>query len=110
MAFCGPTTLKGLTLQMVGPVRAGTIFIAYPWVAPTATHGLPLRGRSPKLCAPANLAWPRPRDKDSVADLLGTCNIAAFAEYVYVYALANNGWSRQSQYDASAAIAFVLAP
>jgi len=47
---------------------------------------------------------------DSVANLLGTCNIAAFAEYVYVYALANNGWSRQSQYDASAAIAFVLAP
>lgn len=42
--------------------------------------------------------------------LLGSCNIAAFAEYVYVYASANNGWSRQSQYDASAAIAFVLAP
>ena len=47
---------------------------------------------------------------DSVANLLGTCNIAAYAEYVYVYAMANNGWSRQSQYDASAAIAFVLAP
>ena len=42
--------------------------------------------------------------------LMGSCNIAAFAEYVYVYATANNGWSRQSQYDASAAIAFVLAP
>ena len=42
--------------------------------------------------------------------LLGTCTIAAFGEYLYVAASANNGWSRQSQYDASAAIAFVLAP
>jgi hypothetical protein len=47
---------------------------------------------------------------DSVTNLLGTCTIAAYAEYVYVYATANNGWSRQSQYDASALIAFVLAP
>lgn len=44
------------------------------------------------------------------ATLLGTCTIAAFAEYLYVAATANNGWSRQSQYDASAAVAFVLAP
>jgi hypothetical protein len=42
--------------------------------------------------------------------LLGTCNIAAFGEYLYVAATATNGWSRQTQYDASAAIAFVLAP
>ena len=42
--------------------------------------------------------------------LLGSCTIAAFGEYLYVAATANNGWSRQSQYDASAAIAFVLAP
>jgi len=46
----------------------------------------------------------------SVINLMGGCNIAAFAEYVYVYAMANNGWSRQSQYDAPAIIAFVLAP
>jgi hypothetical protein len=42
--------------------------------------------------------------------LLGTCSIAGFGEYLYVAATTNNGWSRQSQYDASAAIAFVLAP
>jgi hypothetical protein len=42
--------------------------------------------------------------------LLGSCTIAGFGEYLYVAASANNGWSRQSQYDASAAIAFVLAP
>jgi hypothetical protein len=37
-------------------------------------------------------------------------NIAAFAADVYVAASANNGWGRQSQYDAQALIAFVLAP
>jgi hypothetical protein len=36
--------------------------------------------------------------------------IAAFAADVYVAASANNGWGRQSQYDAQALIAFVLAP
>jgi hypothetical protein len=45
-----------------------------------------------------------------VAHLLGSCNVAGFAEYVYVWATINNGWWRQGQYDASAAIAFVLAP
>jgi hypothetical protein len=47
---------------------------------------------------------------DTVAHLLGSCNVAGFAEYVYVWATINNGWWRQGQYDASAAIAFVLAP
>jgi hypothetical protein len=47
---------------------------------------------------------------DTVADMLGTCNVAGFAEYLYVAATINNGWGRQSQYDASAAIEFVLAP
>ena len=45
----------------------------------------------------------------TVAALLGSCDIAGFAEYLYVAATINNGWSRQSQYDASAAFAFVLA-
>jgi hypothetical protein len=47
---------------------------------------------------------------ETVSGLLGACTIAAFAEEVYVAATANNGWSRQSQYDAEALIAFVLAP
>ncbi|HEY6043660.1 MAG TPA: hypothetical protein VIU43_02080, partial [Nitrosospira sp.] len=46
----------------------------------------------------------------TVAALLGPCSVAGFAEYLYVAATINNGWSRQSQYDASAAFAFVLAP
>jgi hypothetical protein len=36
---------------------------------------------------------------DTVAHLVNTCNIAGFAEYVYVWATTNNGWGRQSQYD-----------
>lgn len=47
---------------------------------------------------------------DTVVHLLGACNVAGFAELVYVAATTDNGWGRQSQYDASAAIAFVLAP
>jgi hypothetical protein len=47
---------------------------------------------------------------DTVAHLMGGCNVAGFGEYLYVAATANNGWGRQSQYDASDAIAFVLAP
>lgn len=46
----------------------------------------------------------------TVANLMGACNVAGFAESIYVAATANNGWSRQSQYDASALIAFVLSP
>ena len=45
----------------------------------------------------------------TVAVLLNKCVVAGFAEYLYVAATINNGWSRQSQYDASAAFAFVLA-
>ena len=47
---------------------------------------------------------------EPVNQLLGTCTIAAFAESVYVAATANNGWGRQSQYDAEALTAYVLAP
>jgi hypothetical protein len=46
----------------------------------------------------------------TVASLLGTCTTAGFAAEVYVYADATTGWTRCSQYDASAAVAFVLAP
>jgi len=46
----------------------------------------------------------------TIQDLMGKCDVAGFAEYVYVAATATNGWGRQSQYDASAAVGFVLAP
>jgi hypothetical protein len=47
---------------------------------------------------------------EGVASLLGTCTIAGYAAQIYVAASAINGWGRQSQYDASGIIAFVLAP
>jgi hypothetical protein len=46
----------------------------------------------------------------TAADLLGKCGVAGFAERIYVATTIINGEVRQSQYDASAAIAFVLAP
>ena len=45
----------------------------------------------------------------TVAQIIGSCTIAGFAEYLYVAASAINGEARQSQYDASASQAFVLA-
>ena len=48
-------------------------------------------------------------DKD-VGSLLGSCPSAAFYAAVYVYAKTINGYSRQSQYDASATVAFALTP
>ena len=44
--------------------------------------------------------------EDTVANLLGTCQSAAFAAQLYVAATAINGISRQSQYDASRTVAF----
>ena len=64
----------------------------------------------PIIGAPVSAAPGLSPITESVSNLLGACNIAAFAEEVYVFASANNGWGRQSQYDASALIAFCLAP
>ena len=46
----------------------------------------------------------------SAAALLGSCTIAGFAETVSAWAMATDGWSRQSQYDDHAIQAFALAP
>lgn len=48
--------------------------------------------------------------EQTVGALLGTCPSAAFYAYVYVAAMAINGFGRQSQYDAQAIIAFALTP
>jgi hypothetical protein len=44
----------------------------------------------------------------TVSQLLGQCPTAGFAAEIYVAAAMTNGFGRQSQYDASALIAFVL--
>jgi hypothetical protein len=46
----------------------------------------------------------------STGALLGPCAEAAFAENLWVYAKATNGWVRLLQYDAFAVRAFALAP
>jgi hypothetical protein len=40
----------------------------------------------------------------------GGCSVAGFSENLYVAVTTTDGWSRQSQYDASFVRAFVLAP
>lgn len=47
---------------------------------------------------------------ETVGNLLDACTLAGFTEQLYVSHAATDGWSRQSQYDASAVRAFVLAP
>jgi DNA-binding beta-propeller fold protein YncE len=44
------------------------------------------------------------------AALLAGCPMAGFAAYLHVGTTIQNGWGRQSQFDASDAVAFVLAP
>ena len=56
------------------------------------------------------VAPPPPAYTKSVSALLGQCTVAAFAEYLYVATTVINGVGRQSQYDASALVAFCLAP
>jgi hypothetical protein len=46
----------------------------------------------------------------TVGALLGPCPTAGFAVELYVAATMNNGWSRQSEYDAEALLGFVLTP
>lgn len=60
---------------------------------------------------PAAIPPSPPGDPQPTVDsLLDLCTLAGFTENLYVAHLATDGWSRQSQYDTSAARAFVLAP
>jgi hypothetical protein len=49
-------------------------------------------------------------DNLPVGCTVGGCPVAGFSEVLDVWATAIDGWSRQSQYDASFVRAFVLAP
>jgi hypothetical protein len=68
-----------------------------------------IKGITQVLATGGPVPSPAPPVTATVAALLGGCTVAGYAEYLYVAATINNGWSRQSQYDASAAFAFVLA-
>lgn len=59
---------------------------------------------------PAAIPPSPPGDPQPTVDsLLDLCTLAGFTENLYVAHTATDGWSRQSQYDRSAARAFVLA-
>lgn len=64
---------------------------------------IPDSGRTPR--PPTTLS-----STHSVADLLGSCTVAGFAEHLHVWAMATTGWRRIHEYDAEAVRAFVLAP
>jgi hypothetical protein len=68
----------------------------------------PIKGVNQVLAAGGAVPAPLAPVTATVATLLGSCDVAGFAEYLYGAATINNGWSRQSQYDAPAALAFVL--
>ena len=64
----------------------------------------------PPTSGPVTLALMSLNVTATVDSLLGPCTVAGYAESVYVATTIQNGWGRQSQYDASALIAFVLTP
>jgi hypothetical protein len=65
----------------------------------------------PTASGPVSAATDPATPTESVATLLGSCDLAGFAEDLYVAATAYDGWSRQSQYDSNPTpVAFVLAP
>jgi hypothetical protein len=119
VATLAAPTLNGLPANDVCGVLkygldiSGTVTMAYGASHPTndATYSLNvIKGINSVLTASGHVPSPAVALTASVATLLGDCSVAGFAEYLYVAATINNGWSRQSQYDASAAFAFVLAP
>jgi len=96
-----------------GANLAATVTLGYLASHPAnyATYSLNLiKGVNSVLTTAGSVPSPVAPLTATVAALLGNCTVAGFAEYLYVAATINSGWSRQSQYDASAALAFVLAP
>jgi hypothetical protein len=87
----------------VGLIRGATA-----WTPPPPPPPPPVLPSGPVTAATAAGVSVLPAP--TVAQLLGSCPIAAFAADVYVAATMTNGNGRQSQYDAEAIIAFVLTP
>lgn len=119
VATVSAPTLSGVPADTVcgvlkyGANTAAPVALSYTASHPAnyATYSLSvIKGINTVLTAGGNVPSPAAPLTSTVAALLGTCTVAGFAEYLYVAATINNGWSRQSQYDASAAFAFVLAP
>ncbi len=119
VATLAAPTLNGAPADTVcgvlkyGVNTAATVALGYTASHPAnyATYSLNvIKGITSVLTTAGIVPSPGAPLTSTVATLLGSCSVAGFAEYLYVAATINNGWSRQSQYDASAAFAFVLAP
>lgn len=76
-------------LQLVNGVNTVALPATPPTEGPGGRGGLAVRGVDPE-----------PN---------GQCEVAGFGEWFYVATTATNSWWRQIRYDASPAIAFVLA-
>ena len=102
---CGmlPYTNVGQILTIHYTASHPDLFGNYSWsVGRAGRGGIPGTGSSGQVSlAPFTFST-------EVGNLLGTCTSAAFYASLYVAATAINGYGRQSQYDASAIIAFAL--
>lgn len=85
-----PANYANFSFSMVRGVTAVTLPAVPPTSGPVSTAVSPIT--------------------DTVGALLGPCPTAGFAVELYVAATINNGWSRQSEYDADALLGFVLTP
>ena len=102
-------------LEFAGPSDSVSISYAASHPNGFATYGFALyRGINPKTPPSASgVVAPAPGGQTSshaVSYLMDACPVAGFAETLNVYAMATDGWSRQSQYDRHAVRAFVLSP
>jgi hypothetical protein len=102
----GTNTSQNVIINMTASQPDGYATFSLEEVRGVTPVTLPPPTSGPVSSAPSSVTM-------TVAALLGTClgaGVAGFAVYLYVYSTINNGWSRQSQYDASALLAYVLAP
>lgn len=118
-----PTSADACGVLHYGASTATTVNINYTASQPAnfATYSVSLvrgvTGVGAPLLLPDGAAVPGagpllvsspPGTEPTVADLLGACPTAGFAAEVYTAATMTNGNGRQSQYDASALMGFVL--
>lgn len=96
--------------------KTATVSLAYTASQPAnfATYSISMvRGVTPLSLVPplpngAPVTPPLAPISAQVGSLISGCPTAGFATEVYVAASMTNGWNRQSQYDASALMGFVL--
>lgn len=109
LLYTSPATATANLVSMGVTATQPNNFATYSFSVVRGVPGVSLTPPSASGPVPA----PSPITENA-GTLMGTCTsapgIAAFAESLYVAATINNGWARQSQYDASAEQAFVLAP